>query len=71
MQDMYVDTDGTYGYVHVIEHIAGTTNGDKAAEINMRVTELYHKINGKWLIVHEHASVPVDLKTGKADILSK
>ena len=23
-----------------------------------------------WLLVHEHASVPVDLKTGKADILS-
>jgi ketosteroid isomerase-like protein len=34
------------------------------------MTEIYRKISGKWQIVHEHASVPVELKTGKADILS-
>lgn len=71
MQEMYVDTDGKYGYIHVIEHIAGTTDEGKATVINMRVTELYQKMNGKWLIVHEHASVPVDLKTRQADILSR
>ena len=71
MLDMDVDTDGTLGYVHVIEHIAGTNSEGQSVEINMRVTELYRKINGKWLIEHEHASVPVDLKTGMADVLSK
>jgi len=72
MQDMYVETDGTYGYVHVIEHIAGTPKASGTPpEINMRITELYHKREGKWVIDHEHASVPVDLKTGKADLLSK
>jgi ketosteroid isomerase-like protein len=71
MQDMFVDTDGKLGYVHVIEHIAGTTNAGKRDVINMRITEVYKKIEGKWQIVHEHASVPVDLTTRRADILSK
>src|SRR5579863_1719923 len=71
MVDMDVDTDGKLGYVHVIEHIAGASTAGKPVEINMRITELYRKINGKWLIEHEHASVPVDIKSGQADILSK
>jgi ketosteroid isomerase-like protein len=71
MVDMDVDTDGKLGYVHVIEHIAGISTAGKPVEINMRITELYRKITGKWLIEHEHASVPVDIKTGRADILSK
>lgn len=31
-----------------------------------RLTFGFQKINGKWLIVHEHVSVPADLLTGKA-----
>ena len=70
MVDMDVDTDGKLGCVHVIEHVAGTDKEGKKKELNLRVTEIYRKINGKWQIVHEHACVPVDLKTDKADILS-
>jgi len=29
------------------------------------------RMGGKWLIFQEHVSVPVDLATGKADLLSK
>jgi hypothetical protein len=32
---------------------------------------VYRKLRGHWLIVQEHVSVPVDLDTGKADLLSK
>jgi len=35
------------------------------------VTDIYRKINGKWLIIHEHISVPVDLTTNKADLAAK
>jgi ketosteroid isomerase-like protein len=37
----------------------------------IRTTDCLKKIKGKWLIVHEHNSVPVDLATGKGDLLSK
>jgi ketosteroid isomerase-like protein len=37
----------------------------------VRVTDVYKKINGNWLVIHEHVSVPVDLDTGKPDLTSK
>ena len=32
---------------------------------------VYRKIGGKWFIVQEHVSVPVDLETMKPDLMSK
>jgi ketosteroid isomerase-like protein len=32
----------------------------------LRWTACFRKIGGKWLIVHEHVSVPVDVQTGRA-----
>jgi ketosteroid isomerase-like protein len=32
----------------------------------LRWTACYRKTNGKWLIIHEQVSVPVDLRTGNA-----
>lgn len=26
----------------------------------------FHKVNGRWLITHEHKSVPADMRTGRA-----
>ena len=40
-------------------------------DLTVRVTDVYKKIKGKWLIVHEHVSVPVDLDTDKPDLQSK
>jgi ketosteroid isomerase-like protein len=39
--------------------------------MTLRLTDVLREINGKWLIVHEHVSVPVDVATGKADLTSK
>jgi hypothetical protein len=30
------------------------------------VTAGYRKTGGKWLVTHEHVSMPVDMKTGKS-----
>ena len=40
-------------------------NGEETHHI-VRVTHCYRKIGGRWLIDHEHVSLPVDLATGKA-----
>ena len=40
-------------------------------KLTFRVTDVWRKTNGKWLIIHEHTSFPVDYATGKADFLSK
>lgn len=69
--DLAVTVVGPVAYGHSIQTNTFTrTNGSKGGFV-VRVSDVYRKIHGKWLIVQEHVSVPVDLDTGKADLLSK
>ncbi len=69
--DLNVVSDGKLGYAHMIQHIAGTGKDGKPIELDVRVTDVLRKSNGRWRIIHEHASFPVDMTTAKADFLSK
>ena len=69
--DMSISAEGNLAYSRAIEHVAGKMKDGGNLDITVRVTDVYRKKNGKWLIVHEHVSVPVDLATGKADLQSK
>jgi uncharacterized protein (TIGR02246 family) len=71
INDLKVMTDGNLAFSHSIQRAVVTDKDGKKADITFRLTDVYRKINGKWLIVHEHVSVPVDLATGKADLSSK
>jgi len=71
MSDLSVMTEGKLGYGHNIQHSILTDKDGKKATFIFRVTNGYRKLNGKWLISHEHVSLPVDLATGKADLTSK
>ena len=69
--DFKIQAEGNLGYGIGFFHAVGTNKEGKTDDLTMRITDVYRKINGKWLIVHEHASFPVDLNTGKADLTSK
>ena len=69
--DLQVVADGKLGYAHHMWHFAGTGKDGKPIDMTVRVTDVLRKVKGKWLIVHEHASVPVDVASGKADLSSK
>jgi ketosteroid isomerase-like protein len=71
VSDLHVEADGTLGYSRSIQHVVGKDTKGQAIDITWRDTAAYRKIDGKWLIVHEHGSVPVDLATGKPDVTSK
>jgi len=72
LTDLVITTDGHgLAYSHSIQHLTGRMKGADAIDVTVRVTDVYKKIGGKWLIVQEHASVPVDLETGKPDLQSK
>ena len=51
--------------------LTGSDTKGQPIDLTVRVTDVYRKIKGKWLVVHEHVSVPVDLNTGKPDMSSK
>jgi len=72
MSDLDVTVGGgDVAYGHSIQHGVGSMKDGKKMEFTVRVTDGYKRVNGQWLIAHEHVSFPVDLATGKADLSSK
>jgi uncharacterized protein (TIGR02246 family) len=72
ISDLSVTTgSGDMAYSHSIQHLSGKTPDGKPLDFTVRVTDVYQKTGGKWLIAHEHVSVPVDLLTGAPDLQSK
>jgi uncharacterized protein (TIGR02246 family) len=71
VSDLSVTVVGPVAYGHSIQSISWTGKNGKATGAVVRVTDVYRKTGDKWLIVQEHVSVPVDLDTGKPDMMSK
>ncbi len=73
MTDLSVMSDGKIAYGHSIQHVSGTGTDGSPMDMAARVTDVYRKIDGKWLIVQEHVSVPIDFSQGKMvpDLMSK
>jgi uncharacterized protein (TIGR02246 family) len=71
LTDLDVAADRNLAYSHSIQHVAGTDKHGKKLDLTVRVTDVYKKAHGRWQIIHEHVSVPVDLDTGKPDLASK
>jgi ketosteroid isomerase-like protein len=71
LTDLDIGADRNLAYSHSIQRVAGTDKQGKKLDLTVRVTDVYQKIRGRWFIVHEHVSVPVDLETDKPDLASK
>lgn len=71
ISDLDITVVGTVAYSHSIQ--AGQFTGKDGSKLDLvvRVTDVYRKLKGRWLIVQEHVSFPVDLDTQKPDLLSK
>ena len=62
---------GDVAYGRNIQTVSLTDKEGKKLDFILRVTDGYKRINGQWLISHEHVSVPVDLATMKPVLDSK
>lgn len=62
---------GLLAYGHNVQTSEITRKDGTKMTIVARATDVYRKMKGKWFIVEEHNSVPVDLETMKPDLLSK
>ncbi len=66
--DLGIMAEDNIGFGHSLQHVTGTDLQGHPVDRWVRVTDGYRKIEGKWLIVMEHISVPVDMKTGEAEL---
>jgi uncharacterized protein (TIGR02246 family) len=71
VKDLDITVVGSVAYTHCISDGTMTDKEGKQSHLVARTTDVLRKTKGKWLIVQEHNSFPVDLATGQADELSK
>jgi ketosteroid isomerase-like protein len=66
MHELLVTAEDSVAFCHSLSHVRSKrTNGEKA-DYWVRVTSGWRKMSGRWLITHEHISMPIDLQTMKA-----
>jgi ketosteroid isomerase-like protein len=65
--DISIDADGRLAFAHSTQRLTWTNvpSGTKT-EMTVRITDIYHRVGGRWLIVLQHVSVPFDPGTGRA-----
>jgi uncharacterized protein (TIGR02246 family) len=63
--DLTVAAGDDVAFCHGLHHVAGTTKAGQKIDMWWRATQAFRRIDGRWRIVHEHSSVPFDMKSGK------
>ncbi|WP_117194238.1 YybH family protein [Rhizobium terrae] len=66
IHDLRIEANGDVGFCHSLSHVRSTRTGGDTADYWVRVTSGFLKIKGRWLIAHEHISMPIDLQTMQA-----
>jgi uncharacterized protein (TIGR02246 family) len=66
VRDLSITTSDDVAFSHSFNKLKGTMKNGRTTDVWVRWTACYQKINGKWLIAHLQASVPIDFESGKA-----
>jgi len=66
IRDLNITTCDDLAFSHGLYRFTGTMTDGKKMDMWARGTVCYRKANGKWVITHEHHSVPIDMETNKA-----
>lgn len=69
ISELNVTISGDVAYTRSIQTLTGNMGNVRALKV--RVTDVLRKTGGKWLIVQEHVSVPVNFQTLKPDLMSR
>jgi uncharacterized protein (TIGR02246 family) len=71
VEDLSITVVGKVAYSHAIMHSSWTKVDGTHKELMASVTDVYRKIDGKWLIVQDHWSIPINTATGTAEWMAK
>jgi ketosteroid isomerase-like protein len=64
--DLNVTSDGSVAAAFMLLRTSGTLRDGRKVGYWVRVSNACRRIDGRWLITHEHVSLPVDMKTANA-----
>jgi len=63
--DLHLTVGDEVAYCHRLIGMRGKTPDGQDFDNWSRWTTCFRKIDGRWLITHEHVSVPIDMESGK------
>jgi ketosteroid isomerase-like protein len=66
VHDLNVTTQGELASVHALNHATGPLASGHTTDMWVRWTACFRLIDGVWLVVHDHVSVPTDLEHSQA-----
>lgn len=66
VRDLTLAVDESLAFAHFFGRLAGTLqNGTASPGMWVRVTLCFRKVDGSWLVSHDQASVPLDVRSGE------
>src|SRR3984893_4640417 len=68
IRDLSITAGETLAFSHSLSHVSATRTDGGQLDMWWRTTVCFHKIDGKWMVTHEHHSVPFDVESGKASL---
>jgi ketosteroid isomerase-like protein len=68
VRDLRIAAGDEVAFSHSLNHVMATKTGGGALDMWWRATVCYRKIDGEWMVTHEHQSVPFDVESGKASL---
>ena len=68
LRDLQVNAGDQVAFSHSLNRYSGTQTGPVEIDMWVRATTCYQKIDGRWMVTHEHQSVPFDGATGTASL---
>ncbi len=68
LRDLSITAGADVAFCHSLNGVNGTTTDGKKIEMWWRATVCFCKLDGKWMVTHEHSSVPFDMESGRASL---
>lgn len=66
IRDLKISSDSEIAFTHNLLRLQATSTSGQQVDFWERLTLCFQKIGDKWLIVHEHVSVPINFEKGRA-----
>jgi ketosteroid isomerase-like protein len=66
VRDLTITVGGDVAFAHSLNRLSGTLKNGNMGGSWVRATYCFRKIDGNWLIAHDHVSVPMDPASGRA-----
>lgn len=66
VRELHITAHDELAFVHSLNHVKGTLSSGRFSDVWVRWTACLRRIDGTWFIVHDHVSVPADMRHARA-----